>query len=159
MDHPGDSDSSSEVDEQSKAWESDPRVSTLRIAGDVAKQSGCGIGHRVQASRSVLALVLDDECVFAGLQGGDIAVGIRKPLSWLAKAYGKKQAWSLDTYALVLSVHAHKESVLGLYLSEDGELLFSSGGDSVVNVLLATFLLSVSVRITLMPVGVVHQDL
>lgn len=77
----------------------------------------------------------------------------------LAKAYRKKQAWSLDTYALVLSVHAHKESVLGLYLSEDGELLFSSGGDSAVNVLLATFLLSVSVRITLMPVGVVHQDL
>lgn len=34
----------------------------------------CGIGHRVQASRSVLALVIDDECVFAGLQGGDIVV-------------------------------------------------------------------------------------
>ena len=34
----------------------------------------CGIGHRVQASRSVLALVLDDDCVFAGLQGGDIVV-------------------------------------------------------------------------------------
>lgn len=34
----------------------------------------------------------------------------------------------------MLSVHAHKESVLGLYLSNDGNLLFSSGGDSVVNV-------------------------
>lgn len=34
----------------------------------------------------------------------------------------------------MLSVHAHKESVLGLDLSEDGDLLFSSGGDSVVNV-------------------------
>lgn len=44
------------------------------------------------------------------------------------------QAWSLETYDLALSVHAHKESVLGLYLSEDGTLLFSSGGDSVVNV-------------------------
>lgn len=44
------------------------------------------------------------------------------------------KAWSLETYDLVLSVHAHKESVLGLYLSEDRELLFSSGGDSVVNV-------------------------
>ncbi|EBA27315.1 hypothetical protein KXW98_007215 [Aspergillus fumigatus] len=76
----------------------------------------CGIGHRVQASRSVLALVIDDECVFAGLQGGDIV------------------AWSLETYELVLSVHAHQESVLGLYLSEDGDLLFSSGGDSVINV-------------------------
>lgn len=34
----------------------------------------CGIGHRVKASRSVLALALDDDCVFAGLQGGDIVV-------------------------------------------------------------------------------------
>ena len=37
-------------------------------------QSDCGIGHRVLASRSVLALVIDEECVFAGLQGGDIVV-------------------------------------------------------------------------------------
>ena len=37
-------------------------------------QNDCAIGHRVQASRSVLALVLDEECVFAGLQGGDILV-------------------------------------------------------------------------------------
>lgn len=35
---------------------------------------------------------------------------------------------------MVLSVHAHKESVLSLDLSEDGDLLFSTGGDSVVNV-------------------------
>jgi di- and tripeptidase len=34
-------------------------------------------------------------------------------------------------------VHAHEESVLGLYLSDDGNLLFSSGGDSVVNVSLS----------------------
>ena len=53
---------------------------------------------------------------------------------YLEKAIDIQQAWSLDTYDLVLSVHAHKESVLGLDLSEDGDLLFSSGGDSVVNV-------------------------
>jgi di- and tripeptidase len=47
-------------------------------------------------------------------------------------------AWSLETYELVLSVHAHQESVLGLYLSEDGDLLFSSGGDSVINVTTST---------------------
>ena len=34
-------------------------------------------------------------------------------------------------------MHAHEESVLGLYLSADGNLLFSSGGDSVVNVSLS----------------------
>lgn len=42
----------------------------------------CGIGHRVQASRSVLALAIDDECVFAGLQGGDIVVSLPTPESW-----------------------------------------------------------------------------
>ncbi|KAI5294887.1 hypothetical protein KEM52_002946 [Ascosphaera acerosa] len=74
------------------------------------------VGHRLRASRSVLSLALDDECVFAGLQGGEI------------------RAWRLDTYELVLSVQAHEESVLGLYLSDDKRLLFSSGGDSTVNV-------------------------
>lgn len=51
-----------------------------------------------------------------------------------ARGWPFHQAWSLETYDLVVSVHAHRESVLGLYLSEDGNLLFSSGGDSVVNV-------------------------
>ncbi|GAQ42177.1 WD repeat protein [Aspergillus niger] len=113
------SDSSSDTDDQTKVWESDPRSVTAHLAHDsahAALPAECGIGHRVQASRSVLALVLDNECVFAGLQGGDIV------------------AWSLETYDLVLSVHAHQESVLDLFLSEDGELLFSSGGDSIVNV-------------------------
>ncbi|RAK78832.1 glutamine amidotransferase subunit DUG2 [Aspergillus fijiensis CBS 313.89] len=115
------SDGTSETDDQTKLWESDPRsVTAAHLAQDEAELPApveCGaIGHRVQASRSVLALVLDKECVFAGLQGGDIV------------------AWSLETYDLVLSVHAHQESVLDLYLSEDGELLFSTGGDSVVNV-------------------------
>lgn len=41
---------------------------------DVRITNPWGVGHRVQAVRSVLALVLDEECVFAGLQGGDIVV-------------------------------------------------------------------------------------
>ena len=75
------SDSTSDVDDQTKAWESDPRQVTQRVAvndGDEDPRTDhpveCGIGHRVKASRSVLALVLDEECVFAGLQGGDIGV-------------------------------------------------------------------------------------
>ncbi|KAL4804478.1 hypothetical protein BDV18DRAFT_143243 [Aspergillus unguis] len=122
MDHTGlaESDNPSDIDEQ-KAWESDPRTVRAHLAqpdgsNDQSSQLQCGIGHRVQASRSVLALVVDEDCVFAGLQGGDIV------------------AWSLENYDLVLSVRAHQESVLDLYLSEDGDLLFSSGGDSVVNV-------------------------
>ncbi|KAL3452624.1 hypothetical protein BJX65DRAFT_303439 [Aspergillus insuetus] len=123
MDHTGfaESDSPSDIDDQTKAWESDPRSVTAHLAHNddpdyQPSQIECGIGHRVQASRSVLALVVDEDCVFAGLQGGDIV------------------AWSLENYDLVLSVRAHQESVLDLYLSESGDLLFSSGGDSVVNV-------------------------
>ncbi|KAJ5721537.1 Peptidase M20 [Penicillium malachiteum] len=110
-----DSGSTSEVEDQSKTWGSDAQ-SLGNDATNTHPASDCGIGHRVMASRSVLALVIDEECVFAGLQGGDIV------------------AWSLETYELVLSVHAHKESVLGLYLSNDKSLLFSTGGDSMINV-------------------------
>ncbi|KAJ5267184.1 Peptidase M20 [Penicillium angulare] len=112
-----DSGSTSEVEDQSKTWGSDVRSLVQgNDATNAHPPTDCGIGHRVLASRSVLALVIDEECVFAGLQGGDIV------------------AWSLETYELVLSVHAHKESVLGLYLSNDGTLLFSTGGDSMINV-------------------------
>ncbi|KAL4785263.1 hypothetical protein BJX76DRAFT_325089 [Aspergillus varians] len=115
------SDGPSDIDEQTNAWESDPRSVRAHLAqtdgpNETSSQVECGIGHRVQASRSVLALVVDEDCVFAGLQGGDIV------------------AWSLENYDLALSVRAHQESVLDLYLSEGGDLLFSSGGDSVVNV-------------------------
>lgn len=72
------SDSTSEVDDQTKAWESDPRpVTTQPVALDDGLEDQpveCGIGHRMEASRSVLVLALDEECVFAGLQGGDIVV-------------------------------------------------------------------------------------
>ena len=38
------------------------------------ERNECAVGHRMQAVRSVLALVVDEGCVFAGLQGGDIVV-------------------------------------------------------------------------------------
>lgn len=131
------SDSPSDVDEQTKAWESDPRSVRAQLAetdsvNDPISQVECVIGHRVQASRSVLALVVDEDCVFAGLQGGDIVVCGQH--HHLIQDINVSQAWSLDNYDLVLSVRAHQESVLDLFLSEDGDLLFSSGGDSVVNV-------------------------
>lgn len=58
--------SSSCSDRSSDAGSDLPREATLH--------NDCAVGHRVQASRSVLALALDEECVFAGLQGGDIVV-------------------------------------------------------------------------------------
>jgi di- and tripeptidase len=46
----------------------------------LSMQNDCAIGHRVQASRSILALALDEDFVFAGLQGGDIVVCT--PFNW-----------------------------------------------------------------------------
>ncbi|KAE8419055.1 hypothetical protein BDV36DRAFT_282466 [Aspergillus pseudocaelatus] len=97
MDHTvlHESDSTSEIDEQIKTWESDPRSITTHLTDDDTNDSNamieCGIGHRVQASRSVLALVLDDDCVFAGLQGGDIVV------------------WSTRTFDRLYSIHSHHD--------------------------------------------------
>ncbi|KAJ4502269.1 hypothetical protein HRR73_009521 [Exophiala dermatitidis] len=72
--------------------------------------------HRISAPGSVQAVAVDDDVLFAGVQGGSIV------------------AWSLDTYKPLATVPAHKESVLGLALSEDRSLLFSTGADSIVNV-------------------------
>ena len=74
---PVDFGSASEVEDQSKTWGSDAHTLVIQDAhASSLAHSGCdyGIGHRVLASRSVLALVIDEECVFAGLQGGDIVV-------------------------------------------------------------------------------------
>lgn len=72
--------------------------------------------HRIRTPGSVQALVLDNDILFAGLQGGIIA------------------AYSLDTFELVSSVQAHEDSVLGLHLCPQHDLLFSTGADSVVNI-------------------------
>ena len=72
--------------------------------------------HRITTEGSVQALVVDQDVLFAGLQGGTIVV------------------YSLDTYELLSTVVAHEESVLGLALSDDHELLFSTGADSIVKV-------------------------
>jgi di- and tripeptidase len=61
--------SESASEEDQKIWESDSHQVDVALPS-----SDCGIGHRVLASRSVLALAVDEHCVFAGLQGGDIVV-------------------------------------------------------------------------------------
>lgn len=37
-------------------------------------RTSSGVAHRLQATRSVLSLAIGRDCVFAGLQGGDIVV-------------------------------------------------------------------------------------
>ena len=42
-----------------------------------AKNVEHSVAHQVEAGRSILALVVDDEYIFAGLEGGDLAVCTR----------------------------------------------------------------------------------
>ena len=74
------------------------------------------LSHRLRHNSSILALVLSEECIYAGTQAGEILV------------YG----W--NTYERKAVIEGHRGSVLGLCLSQDGELLFSSAGDRIVNV-------------------------
>jgi di- and tripeptidase len=71
--------------------------------------------HRVQHNSSILAVAVSDNYIYAGTQEGEIL------------------AWSLESYELAIRIQAHKRAVLCLFLSQDGNLLFSSAGDAIVN--------------------------
>ena len=75
-----------------------------------------GLSHKIKNQSSILALLVSESKIFAGTQSGDLLV------------------WSLETFDLLANVHAHRGSILCLYLSADGRLLFSSAGDAIVNV-------------------------
>ncbi|KAF2848619.1 glutathione degradosome [Plenodomus tracheiphilus IPT5] len=74
------------------------------------------LSHRMKHDKSILALAVSSQYIFAGTQGGELLV------------------FSLDTYERRRVIHAHKGSVLGLCLSRDQRLLFSSAADPIVNV-------------------------
>ncbi|KAF9697506.1 hypothetical protein EKO04_004354 [Ascochyta lentis] len=74
------------------------------------------LSHRMKHDKSILALAVSQQYIFAGTQGGEILV------------------YSLDTYERRRVIHAHKGSVLGLCLPHDQQLLFSSATDPIVNV-------------------------
>ncbi|KAF2837630.1 glutathione degradosome [Patellaria atrata CBS 101060] len=81
------------------------------------KQAVCPVlSHRMRHDKSILALVVSIDCIYAGTQGGQILV------------------YSLDTYGRKAIIEGHRGSVLGLCLSRDQQLLFSSAGDRIVNV-------------------------
>ncbi|KAI8931812.1 hypothetical protein NX059_011449 [Plenodomus lindquistii] len=82
-----------------------------------AKAKGTpALSHRMKHDKSILALAVSSQYIFAGTQGGELLV------------------FSLDTYERQRVVHAHKGSILGLCLSQDQQLLFSSAADPIVNV-------------------------
>ncbi|KAH3967067.1 hypothetical protein HBH70_123320 [Parastagonospora nodorum] len=74
------------------------------------------LAHRMKHDKSILALVVSSQYIWAGTQGGEILV------------------YSLDTYDRRRVIQAHKGSVLGFCLSQDQKLLFSSATDPIINV-------------------------
>ncbi|KAF2679679.1 glutathione degradosome [Lentithecium fluviatile CBS 122367] len=83
-----------------------------------APKANCApvLSHRMKHDKSILALAVSNQYIFAGTQGGEILV------------------YSLDTYERRKVIEGHKGSVLGLCLSQDQKLLFSSATDPIVNV-------------------------
>ena len=112
---PSDSDDSHSSSNDSSVDMNEQPCSSASASASASKPSKNPL-HRINAPSSVQALAVDDDVVFAGVQGGNIT------------------AWSLETYELLATVPAHKESVLSLALCEDRSLLFSTGADSIVNV-------------------------
>lgn len=71
--------------------------------------------HHLENDSSILTLAVGAKFIYAGTQDGEIVV------------------WSLASYELVSRIQAHTRSVLSLFLSANGKLLFSSAGDAIVN--------------------------
>ncbi|KIW04317.1 hypothetical protein, variant [Verruconis gallopava] len=74
------------------------------------------LAHKFKHNKSILALAVSKDSIFGGTEEGEILV------------------FNLETYKRTLVIDGHRGSVLGLCLSEDGKLLFSSSSDHVVNV-------------------------
>lgn len=90
--------------------------------------------HKIQNQTSILALLISDSKIYAGTQSGDLLVCHYFGNLKLCNCAYFVQVWSLETFELLSSIHAHKSSVLCLNLSADGKLLFTSAGDAIVNV-------------------------
>ncbi|KAF2198426.1 glutathione degradosome [Delitschia confertaspora ATCC 74209] len=74
------------------------------------------LSHRMRHDKSILALAVSSKYIFAGTQGGEILV------------------FNLDTFERRATIQGHRGSVLGLCLSQDQNLLFSTATDPIVNV-------------------------
>ena len=75
-----------------------------------------GLFHRLKSEASILSLAVSESNIYAGTQDG-LLLG-----------------WTLRAYEQLEPVQAHRDSLLSLFLSKDGKMLFSSGGDAIVNV-------------------------
>ncbi|KAI1847497.1 hypothetical protein JX265_000747 [Neoarthrinium moseri] len=82
----------------------------------VAPHTTPELNHVLKHESSVLALTVGKDSIYAGTHDGEIVV------------------WSLGTFQQTNRIQAHKRSVMCLFLSDDGSLLFSSASDPIVNV-------------------------
>lgn len=87
-----------------------PRMDGVEVPATLA------LTHRLKHDKSILVVALSDQCIFAGTQAGEILV------------------FSLDTFERIADIHGHTGSVLGLCLSDDESLLFSTASDRLINV-------------------------
>lgn len=91
-------------------------VTNGRFAADTKPTTPPLLSHQLKHDKSILALVLSSTLIYAGTEGGEILV------------------FDLKTYKRQAVIEGHNGSVLGLFLSTDESLLFSSAGDRFVNV-------------------------
>ncbi|KAI5866075.1 glutathione degradosome [Durotheca rogersii] len=93
-----------------------PKMASPSAILEVPPHTTPQLQHTLNHDSSVLALVVGNDSVYAGTQNGEILV------------------WLLGTFEKVHHIQAHKRSVMSLFLSNDGTLLFSSASDPIVNV-------------------------
>jgi di- and tripeptidase len=98
------------------AMTDDPQNASALHSQNGSAAHAPALSHRMRHDKSILALAVSSDCLYAGTQGGEILV------------YG------LDTYERRRVLEAHRGSVLALCLSPDQSLLFSSGTDPIINV-------------------------
>jgi WD40 repeat protein len=94
----------------------EPHYDTVMEKASAPPPNGPVLSHRMKHDKSILALAVNERFIFAGTLGGEILV------------------YSLETYERRKVIEAHRGSVLGLCLSQDQSLLFSSATDPIVNV-------------------------
>jgi len=96
------------------------------------------LSHRLKHDKSILALVVAAERIYAGTQKGEIlvcfALVLLHEILFGPRSSRHTQVYSLESFERLAVIEGHRGSVLGLCLSQDQTLLFSSAGDRIVNV-------------------------
>ena len=91
-------------------------ASTIEQTKEAQPSQSLSFVHRFTHDKSILALAVAGNLIYAGTQGGEILI------------------FDPYTFERVRTVEAHNGAVLGFCSSSDGKFLFSCAGDRFVNV-------------------------